>query len=89
MRARSGRDLVICGLAGGDVRSLTSHLASAAIAATADPSNGRVVISRSRNRVFGIDDVVAVIGEWAAADPRREARVGVGGDVSRPGKRAA
>jgi hypothetical protein len=81
MNLRAHYELVISGLPPDAVRSLTGHLGAAAIVATGDVKLGRVVVSRGKNRIFGVDDIIAVVGEWLAADAQRHAYISAGSDV--------
>ena len=66
------KDVRVTRLSGSQPHSLTSALLSAAIVASPYAGDGAVAVHASPNSVFSLDDVLAVVAEWAAGDRRRQ-----------------
>jgi hypothetical protein len=80
--------VLVRGLEPDHVRTLAARLRAAAIVSEPDPPAGQIAVRRSRNRVFRVEHVHAVINEWrrgSGLEPEPELARAGGGEV--PGGR--
>lgn len=57
-------DVVVVGLSPAQARSLGDTLATAAVVGDVDPGQGLVVVPYARNRIFGRDELLALVRDW-------------------------
>jgi hypothetical protein len=63
-RSPRGSDVVVVDLSPAQARSLGETLATAAVVGNVDPGQGLVVVPYAQNRIFGRDDLLAVVRDW-------------------------
>ncbi|HET7368384.1 MAG TPA: hypothetical protein VFI83_08450 [Gaiella sp.] len=78
-----GSDVVfVVDLSPAQARSLGETLATAAVVGNVDPGQGLVVVPYAQNRIFGRDDLLAVVREWIDEHGARNASLRLRADVA-------